>query len=84
MALIEQDLRCDVLRRSANCIGALSNNLGKAVINELEIAIAANHDVLGLQVAIDNILAMQVLEDRRDLGAIEAIENETKNYQTRY
>ena len=75
MALVQQNLRCDVLRRAANSVGALSYSLSEAVVNELKITVVANHDVLGLEVTIYNILAVQVLEHAGDLGAIETKQN---------
>ena len=79
MALVKQDLWRDVLGRTTDRVGAFGDDLGKAVVDELEVAIVANHDILRFQVAIDDILAVEVLEDRGDLRAIEAKESETKN-----
>ena len=70
MTLVEQDLRCDVLRSTADSVCALGDNLCETVVDEFEVAVSSDHDVFGLQVAIDDVLAVQVLEDGGDLRAI--------------
>lgn len=72
MALVEENLWRNVLRRAANGVGALLNMLGKAVVNQLQKAISADHDVLRFQVAIHDILTVQIFENACDLRSIES------------
>lgn len=71
VALIQQDLWCYVLGRAADREGALGNYLRESEINHFEIAIVSDHDVLWLEVAIDDILPMQVLKDADYLRSVE-------------
>lgn len=73
MALVEQNLGGDVLRCAANRVSALSDHLGEAIIDQLEIAIIANHDVFGLEVTVHNVFTVQVGKHAADLSAIETI-----------
>ena len=72
MALVEENLWRNVLRRAANGVGALNNFLGKAVIDQLQIAISADHDVLGFEVAIHDVPTVQIFENACDLRSIES------------
>jgi hypothetical protein len=73
VALIEQYLRCYVLRGAADGVGALADDLSEAEVDELEVALVADHDVLRLQVAVDDVLPVQVLEDANYLSPVESI-----------
>lgn len=72
MALIKKYLGSNVLWSSANGVSPLSNNLSKPKVNELEIAVSANHDVLWLQVSVYNILRLEILEYGNHLSSIES------------
>ena len=48
MALIQKNLRCDVLRSTADCVGSLSHYLSEAEVNQLQESILCYHDVLRL------------------------------------
>jgi len=71
VTLIEQNLRRYVFRSSTNGKGALRDNLGEAEINHLEVAIISNHNILRLQISVNDILSMQVLKNTDDLCPIE-------------
>jgi len=71
VASVEEDLRGDVLGGTANGVGSLLHDLSKAIVDKLEVTINANHNILGLKISVDDILGMQVLEDRSDLGTVE-------------
>jgi len=71
VALVEKNLWRDVLRRAADSVGTFGADLGKAEVYQLEVAIRMNHNVLRLEIAIDNLFALQVLENGNDLRAIE-------------
>lgn len=45
--------------------------LGEAKICELEITVSTDHDVFRLQIAIKNMIFVQVLEGQEDVGRIE-------------
>ena len=70
MTFVEQNLWCDVLRSTANGVCTLGDDLRKTVVNQFEVAIGADHDVLGLQVTVHYVLTVQVLENGSDLRAI--------------
>ncbi len=72
VALVQQNLRSDVLRSSANGVCSLCNDLCKAEVNHLQVAISANHDVLRLQIPVDNVETLKILENRDDLGSVES------------
>jgi hypothetical protein len=74
MALVEQDLRGDVLRSATNGVSPLSDHLRKAKVDELEEAVIPYHDVLWLEVSVTDIFIVQVLEDGDDLGSVKAKE----------
>jgi hypothetical protein len=38
----------------------------------LQVAISANHDVLWLQIPVDNVETLKILENRDDLGSVES------------
>ena len=63
MALVEQDFRGNVLRSSANCIRPLCDHLRESEVNQLQIAVATYHNVLGLQISVHDVLALQILEN---------------------
>jgi len=71
VALVQQDLRRDVLRRAANRERALRDDLREAEIDQLKIPVVSDHDVLRLQVPVADVLRVQVLEDADDLRAVE-------------
>lgn len=72
MALIEENLRGNVFGCSTNGVGPLSNNFGKPKVNKFEVAISADHDVLWLQIPVDNILRLEILENGNDLSSVES------------
>jgi len=64
-----------VLRRAAEGPGARSRRpelLRVAVVDELEIARVVEHHVLGLDVSVDDLLAVEVRQRAEDVGAVEA------------
>jgi hypothetical protein len=71
VALVEKNLWRDVLRRAADSVGTFGADLGEAKVYQLKIAIGMNHNILGLEIAIDNLFALQVLKNGNDLCTIE-------------
>ena len=71
MALVQQDLRGNVLGRSANGVGAFLDNLCKAEIDQFQIAVSRDHYVLRLQIAIDHVFRLEVFEYSDYLGTVE-------------
>ena len=63
VSLVEENLGRNVFWGSANGVSSLLDDLGKTVINQLQVAIVANHNVLWLQVSVDDIFTVEVLED---------------------
>ena len=72
VALFLDDLRGEVLGGAADGLGELvPHELGEAEVRELEIAVLADEDVLGLEVAVDDAVGVEVLECEEDLGGEE-------------
>lgn len=71
VALVQQYLRRNVLRGPTDSESTLGNYFRKAEIYHLQVAVICYHDILWLQVAVNDIFAMQILEDTHDLGTIE-------------
>lgn len=71
MALIQQDLGRDVLWGAADRESTLGDDLSESEINHLQVAVVGNHDVLRLQVSVDDVLAVQVLKDTHNLCPVE-------------
>ena len=71
MTFIKQNLGRNVLRSSTNCIGSLLDDLGETEINQFEITVRLDHNVLGLQITVDNLLGLKILKDSDDLRAVE-------------
>jgi len=68
---VQKNLRSDVFGGTTDSVSSLLDDFSKAIVDELEISICANHDVLRLKISVHDVLGMQVLEDRSDLSAIE-------------
>lgn len=53
------------------CAVALIEDLGKAKVTELGVAVVVDEDVLGLEVAVHNVALVQVLQGQNDAGNVE-------------
>mmetsp|Transcript_36225 Transcript_36225/g.111497 ORF Transcript_36225/g.111497 Transcript_36225/m.111497 type:complete len:369 (-) Transcript_36225:59-1165(-) len=73
VALVQQHLGRDVLRRAAERVRprAWLDDLCKAEICELGVAVLAHQDVLWLQVAVDDVLGVDVREGGRRQRGVE-------------
>ena len=72
VALAENDLGRQVLGRAAQCPRAALDALGEAEVGHLQVAVLVDKQVLGLQIAIQDLQVVQVLEREHDLRAVEA------------
>ena len=73
VALVEYDLGGDVFGGSADGEGSsLGEELGKSKVGELEVAIVADEEVLGLKISEDDVLGVEVFEAGGDDRAVEA------------
>jgi len=72
MALVEQNLRGNVLGRATQRVrsGARFNDLCKTEVCELRISVLAQENVLRLQVAVDDVLAVDVRKCTSNLCCI--------------
>jgi hypothetical protein len=70
---VADDLGRQVLGRAAKRVGLpILHLLGKAKVDQLEVALGVDEDVLGLQVAVGDALALvQELEYQHNLGGVE-------------
>ena len=68
---VQKDLRSDIFGSTTDSVGSFLDDLSKAIIDKLEVTISADHDVLGLKISVDDVLGMQVLENRGNLSTIE-------------
>ena len=71
MPFFLQNLRSQVLWRAAECKSPALDSFGKAEVSEFEISIAANQYVLWFEIAVDDIFAVQMLEDEQHLRCVE-------------
>eukprot|EP00968_Pinguiococcus_pyrenoidosus_P005861 scaffold385_cov305-Pinguiococcus_pyrenoidosus.AAC.8 len=84
VALVEDELRRDVLRRAAHGerpgvvdllpVGQLldpGHSLGEAEVDEHQIALVVHHEVLGLEVPVGHAVEVDVAEDLADVGGVE-------------
>ncbi len=74
MALVEEHLRSQVLRGPTKgvCFSSTGDYLCKAEVCEFEVAVLLDENVLGLEIAVDDILRVKVLEHGDDLRRIES------------
>ena len=75
MRLADEDLWCDINGRTAvgRRLAVSLQHFREAKIDELDVptAISRQHDVLGLQISVDNLLSVQVLQGQNRLGSVE-------------
>ena len=76
VALAVEDLGGEVLRRAAEAVGAAGGIrdalLGEAKVREPDVAAGIQQDVLGLQIAVDDVEVVHVVDGQRDFGGVEA------------
>ena len=56
MALVEQDLRSQVLRGSTEGKGSIFDDFGKPEISQFDIAVLTDQNVFWLKIPIDDVL----------------------------
>ena len=67
-------LRSHVLHCAAEGLGerpAVLEDFAEAEVDEFDVSVLVEHDVLGLEVAIDDVHGMEVFEGAHDLAEIE-------------
>ena len=81
VALVHQDLWGQVLGRAAERVGPLARLqvLHEAEVRELKVARVVDEHVLRLQVAVHELLGVEVLEHEDDLGCVELGERRFKS-----
>ena len=67
VTFVQEDLRCNVLWSSANCVSSLSDCLREPKIDHFEVAVASNHNILRLQIPVADVLGVEVIENEDDL-----------------
>jgi len=72
MTHIRQNLRCDVVRRAAESLRLLSSleHFSETEIGEAEVAVLVHEDVFGFEVAIDDLLFVEVADSHDHLHRI--------------
>mmetsp|Transcript_81445 Transcript_81445/g.230789 ORF Transcript_81445/g.230789 Transcript_81445/m.230789 type:complete len:389 (+) Transcript_81445:44-1210(+) len=72
VALVQQHLWCDVLGRSTECVRSCPrlHDLREAEVGEFRVPVWHHQDVLGLQVPVDDVLAVDVRERRACLRGV--------------
>lgn len=65
------DLRSEVLGRTAEGPGAVFHLLGKAKVGDLGVAVRVNEQVLRLEISVHHLILMQVLDGENDGRDIE-------------
>jgi hypothetical protein len=71
VALGANNLRSEVIGRTAKSPGNVRNLLGKSKISNLEMAVSVQEQVLGLEIAVDDVHAVEVVQCQCDLCSIE-------------
>ena len=73
MTLVEEHLGGDVLGGTAQSVGTAAglDNLGEAEIGQLAVSVLAQEKILRLEIAMDDVLAVDVLEGKGDLEGVE-------------
>lgn len=71
MALILQNFWRQILRRATKGKSSVLNNFSKTKISELNVAIGGNEYILRFEISVDDIFAMEVLEDEDELRGVE-------------
>jgi hypothetical protein len=71
VALGRDDLGREVVGRAAQRPGDVRHLFREAKVGDLEVAVAVEQQVLGLEVAVDDVHAVQVVEREHDLGRVE-------------
>jgi len=72
VALVHYNLGADLLRRPAERLGLRGTDLSEPEVGHLQLAVCVNQQVFGFEVAIDNVLGVQLLKDKRNLRSLEA------------
>ena len=68
---VEQNLGGEVLGRAAERVGAALAVLREAEVSQLQVAELVDEQVLGLQVAVYDVLRVQVVEHEHNLRRVE-------------
>ena len=71
VTFVEKHLWGKVLWRSAQGVSTGLNDLSKAKIGQLKIASVVDQNVLGFEVPVNSVLAVEVLKHANDLGRVE-------------
>ena len=71
VALGLDDLGREVLGRAAERPRAVLDQLGEAEVDDLQVALAVEQQVLGLEVAVDDVAVVEVLEREHHRRAVE-------------
>ena len=71
VALGTNNLRSEVIGRTAKSPGNVRNLLGKSKISNLEMSMSVQKQVLGLQIAVDDVHAVEIVQCQCDLCSIE-------------
>jgi hypothetical protein len=71
MTLVEKNFGRQVLWRAAESESPVFYFLGEPEIGELDVTVSSDQDVLGLEIAVDDVPLVQVFEDKDNLGGIE-------------
>ena len=70
VALGGNDLGRQVVRGAAKGPCDVRHLLGKAKVGDLEVAVAVEQQILGLQVTVDDVVRVQVVQRQGDLGGV--------------
>ena len=71
VALGGHDFGSQIIRRTAQCPSNVWNFLGESKVRDLEMAVTVQEEILGLQISVNDVLAVQVVERQCDFGGVE-------------
>jgi len=72
MAFIQNNLRRQVLGRAAEGVSLAVDDFGETEVRQLQVAVSVDQHILGFQVSVDDVFAVQVLEDGNDVRGVKS------------
>lgn len=71
VALVEEDLGCQVFGSTTESVSARLAILGETKVCQFQISLLVDQNVLWFEISVDNIEGVQVFEHETDLGGVE-------------
>jgi hypothetical protein len=72
MALVQQNLGCQVLGSATESVGPGFNYLGETEIGKFEVTVLRDKQILRFEIPENNVLVVQVFKYKNNLRSIES------------